>query len=269
MTIPDVAGRTGPGRAGPGAGRDYGLAAHRLAVTGLAGIGIATLLEVVMQMVPGGRRLDPLTATISAFALEPGGWLFSVGVIILAVASTVLGAALLVARLVSWRQPWAIWYALWCIGLVGLTVITKTEIGPNSSVQSRIHWSFTLLAFVSLPLAVLLIVRELRRRARTEHLRLPRPLRAATVLMWIAVGWFVLLAGQSALSVLHRDGLFPWVGLIERGVAVTEMAAVVCLGWWVIHERRAVLAAFAEQQRAHGHPEAATRRTQRPRGDSR
>ena len=50
MTIPDVAGRTGPGRAGPGAGRDYGLAAHRLAVTGLAGIGIATLLEVAAHM---------------------------------------------------------------------------------------------------------------------------------------------------------------------------------------------------------------------------
>ena len=218
--------------------------AHRLAVAAIIGVAVATVFELAMHVVPGGRRLDPLDATISAYALEPGGWLFSAGVIILAVASLLLAAALLLARLLHWRGGWAIWYALWCIGLVCLTAITKTTIGPNDSVQSRIHWSFTLLAFVSLPLSLLLMVRDIRRRLVDEQTSqprpLPRPLRAARVLMWIAVGWFVLLAGQSALSVLDQQDLFPWVGVLERGVALTEMAAVVCLGWWVIHEAAAI-----------------------------
>lgn len=213
--------------------------AHRLAVAGMIGVALATLFELAMHVVPGGRRLDPLDATISAYALVPDGWLFSVGVIILAVASVLLAAALLLSRLLHWRSGWAIWYALWCIGLVCLTAITKTTVGPNDSLQSRIHWSFTLLAFVSLPLSLLFMVRDIRRRIDQQAAQprpLPPPMRAARVLIWIAVGWFVLLACQSALSVLDEQGLFPWVGVLERGVALTEMAAVVCLGWWVIHE---------------------------------
>jgi hypothetical protein len=224
------------GRGDLGSGR--GRLAHRLAVAGLAGVALATLLELVMHLVPGGRRLNPLDATISAYALVPDGWLYAAGVIVLAVASVLLAAALLLSGLLSWRGWWAFWFASWCVGLMCLTLITKTEIGPNDSVQSRIHWSFTLLAFVSLPLSVLLMVKDLRRRTGLAGQPLPRPLRAAWVLMWIAIGWFASLAGQSALSVIHRGDLFPWVGLLERGVAVTEMAAVACLGWWVIHARR-------------------------------
>lgn len=210
--------------------------ARRLAVTGLIGVAIACVAELIMHVLPGGRRLDPLTATISAYALEPGGWCYSIGVITLAIASVLLAGGLLAGRLLHPRRWWALWYALWCIGLIGLTVITKTEIGPNSSVQSRIHWSFTLLAFVSLPLSVLLMVRDIRRRADRRHLSLPRPLAVARVLMWVAVGWFVLLAGQTVLSMFSATALFPWVGLLERGVAVTEMAAVACLGWWAATE---------------------------------
>lgn len=219
--------------------------ARWLSVVGIVGIAVACLLEIVMHVTPGGRRLDPLRTTISEYALVSGAWMFATGVLVLAAASVLIGMALHRSGTIVFRGGWAVWYSLWCVGLVGLTVITKTVIGPDPTVQGRIHWSFTLLAFVSLPIALLLAVRE-RVRRQLDFGNAPRAgalperpaphpaVRIIAVLTWISFGWFAVLAAQTVLSVFGRNDLFPWVGVIERGVAITEIAAIGVLAWWVL-----------------------------------
>ncbi|NNG36345.1 DUF998 domain-containing protein [Nakamurella aerolata] len=220
-------------------------AVRRLSIAGLVGIAISCALEIVMHITPGGRRLDPLRTTISEYALVPGAWMFAAGVLVLAAASVLIGAALHHSGTIRFRGGWAVWYSLWCVGLVGLTVITKTMIGPDPTVQGRIHWSFTLLAFVSLPIALLLVVRRHVRRqldfgnaprdgALPEPPAPHRAVRIIAMLTWISFGWFAVLAAQTVLSLLGKDGLLPWVGIIERGVATTEIVAVGVLAWWVL-----------------------------------
>jgi hypothetical protein len=96
-------------------------------------------------------------------------------------------------------------------------------VGPSAS--GTVHRVATLLAFVALPVAVLLIA-----RGRDVWARLAR------WLAWGSVGWLSVLFGAIAVGVVSGQAWWRIIplGLVERGIAGFEVAAVIALAVWLI-----------------------------------
>lgn len=202
---------------------------RRLAGLGTAGVLICAVAIGVLHFVEPSRSLDPLSRTISEYALLSDGWVFDGSVVLLAAASALTLLAMVVRELVPLRSWGTLMTLLWSIGLIGLVVFPKQGFGPNPSMAGRVHWTWTLIAFFSLPIGTCLICW----RHRTPTGRWPRwAIRGAMV----SGGWFVVLTGQTVLSAVTPIEAWRVVGLVERGLALTEMAVVVLLGLWVVHD---------------------------------
>lgn len=192
------------------------------------GAAISVVAILALDTVLGGAEHRPgrtlRMATISEYVYTPGGWLFLTGVLALAVGSILLQAGLIRAGVVTGLSFGSILLSLWVIGLVGVAAFPKHnwEIGPSTS--GSLHRVATLLAFVSLPAAVLAIARR--------H-------RSARPAVWLAYGslaWLAVLFGAIAVGMvtdLRWYRIIP-LGLVERGIVAFEVAAVIALGVWLI-----------------------------------
>ena len=127
------------------------------------GAAISVVAILSLDAILGGESHRPgrtlRMATISEYVYTAGGWAFLTGVLALALGSILLLAGLIHASVVRPLSLGSILMSLWVIGLVGVAVFPKHnwEIGPSTS--GSIHRVATLLAFVSLPAAVLVIAR--------------------------------------------------------------------------------------------------------------
>jgi len=191
---PRVAGRLG---------RILGLAAATLALV------LFGLLHVLVS------RLSPVTDTISDYALAPDGWIFDTAVLVLAASSVCLLGPLL------WRRPAAVplataCYAGWCLGLVILTVFPRDPVGAPNTMTGEIHKWASVIALLSLPLGALLTAR--RRRGPG----------ARVVAVTATVCLVALVPFVSAY--LASSPLKPYLGLIERAVALGEVVLLLLLG---------------------------------------
>lgn len=203
--------------------------ARRLAVACIVGVALSMLSIGVLHFLPASRVLNPLSSTISEYALLPNGWLFNSGVIILSVSSVLVLTAMMVREMVAWRSWGARMTFVWCIGLVGLIVFHKQGIGIDSTFLGRVHWTWTLIAFFSLPIGTCLMC--------WQHRTLPgRWPRWAVRLSMVAGGWFVVLTVQTVLSAVTPIKAYVVVGFVERALSLTEMIIVVVLGLWVLHD---------------------------------
>ncbi len=209
--------------------------ASRLARAGIAGVAVSTAAIAVLHVIPPSRSRDPLSSTISEYALLSDGWVFNAAVVLLALASLLVLLALVVRQMVRWRSWGALMTTVWSIGLVGLVVFPKQGFGADNSFAGRVHWTWTLVAFFSLPIGTTLMCWS----HRSPATRWPKwALRLAT----ISGGWFLVLTAQTVLSAVTPIQAWRAVGLVERALSLTEMAVVVVLGVWVLHDCRAPLA---------------------------
>jgi hypothetical protein len=85
--------------------------------------------------------------------------------------------------------------------------------------------SALLLAFLALPVAVLVIARGREVWAR-----------AARWLAWGSIGWLSVLFGAIAVAAVTEQAWWRIIplGLVERGIAGFEVAAVLALAVWLI-----------------------------------
>lgn len=192
------------------------------------GAAISVVAILTLDAVIGGQSHRPgrtlRMATISEYVYTAGGWAFLTGVLALAVGSILLLAGLIRAGAVAPISWGSILMSLWVVGLVGVAAFPKHnwEIGPSAS--GSIHRVATLLAFVSLPAAVLAIARR-HRQARPA--------------VWLAYGsiaWLAVLFGAIAVSMvtdLRWYRIIP-LGIVERGIVAFEVGAVIALGVWLI-----------------------------------
>lgn len=195
---------------------------------GVLGAAISVAAILSLDAIIGGQSHRPgrtlRMATISEYIYTSGDWAFLTGVLALALGSILLLTGLVHAGLVAPLSPGSILMSLWVIGLVGIAAFPKHnwEIGPSTS--GSIHRMATLLAFVSLPAAVLAITRR--------H----RSARPATWLAYGSIGWLAVLFGAIAVSMvtdLRWYRIIP-LGIVERGIVAFEVAAVIALGVWLI-----------------------------------
>ena len=116
--------------------------------------------------------------------------------------------------------------ALWAVGLLTLVGFPKHNwaLGGISS-TGQVHRLASLVAFLALPVAVISIA---RRRGRAAH---PVSARWAFWLALVALGWFSPMLYAVITAPLTGT---PWwqaipLGLVERGLALTEVLAVAAL----------------------------------------
>ncbi|MFC7549987.1 DUF998 domain-containing protein [Plantactinospora sp. GCM10030261] len=205
---------------------------------GLAVATLALVLFALLHVLVGW--LSPVTDTISDYALSTSGWMFNAAVLALAAASLFLLGPLLriQARVASgpssagaaasgpspagpavssWASSLgAACFAAWCVGLVVLTVFPRDPVGAPITVTGEIHKWASVVALLSLPVGALLVA--VRHRSRG----------ARVVAVVAAVCLVALVPFVSAY--LADSPLRPFLGLLERGVALGEVVLLILLG---------------------------------------
>jgi hypothetical protein len=213
-----------------------------LGLLGLAGCGLA-LVTVGLLHVATADTVDPTRRTISEYGLGARGWVFDLGVLGLAAGSAAVLLALVGAGVLRTRSPAAVLVSTWVLALVAVVVFEKANWSVGPSLSGYVHRYASLVAFVCLPVAALGIARPWRRDpAWGRFAGWTRGLGVAA-LLWLA----------ALLLTVPLGGLLgvPWwqvlpLGLVERGLALTGVGAVVAMALWA-HRATA-------RRRAHGHP---------------
>ncbi|MEU7896654.1 DUF998 domain-containing protein [Nonomuraea sp. NPDC049152] len=195
----------GPARAG--------LAAVAAGAVVIAGLDIAYLGEI-----------NPLRRTISEHGLGDEAWVFGLGVALLAMGSLAIGVSLLRRRLAGALGLVAL--LGWSLGLLVVAWFPKHDWSVGPSVSGSIHRVGSFVAFLCLPVAAMLIARTWRKH--------PRAALAAFVLGGASLLWVAGIATMIAIG--NSNGMAWWrvmpLGLVERGLAVTEVGALIALGVW-------------------------------------
>jgi hypothetical protein len=194
---------------------------------GFAAIGLCAVLFLLLH--PLAVEVNPVRRTISEYALGEFGWMFDLGVIALAVGSLLVLFALVGAGLLGWYSSGAMALGLWSVTLLVVVAFEKTNWSVGPSVSGYIHRYASLAAFVALPVAALALARRWRRDPQFGGWAA-----GVRVLGWVSLGWLSTIF----LGVFLRPltGV-PWwqfvpLGLVERGLALTEVVAVIVMGGW-------------------------------------
>lgn len=194
---------------------------HRV---GLVAVGIGILVIVGLD-VAYLDEISPLRRTISEHGLGAQGWIFGLGVGILALGSAAIGVALARTRLAGIVGTLAL--MAWSVGLFITATFPKHDWSVGPSMSGSIHRVGSLIAFLSLPVAALIIARPWRHPER----RLP-----AIAAFVLGVGSLLWVAGIGAMVMIGQSSGLAWwqvmpLGLVERGLAATEIAALLALGF--------------------------------------
>jgi len=110
------------------------------------------------------------------------------------------------------------------VSLLAIVAFPKHNWAVGPSASGSVHRFATLVAFIALPLAVLVVT---HRRSG-----------AARMARWLAVvgiGWLAVLFGAIVVGLATDQAwwrLIP-LGLVERGIAGFEVAALFALGLWL------------------------------------
>ncbi|MFC4063239.1 DUF998 domain-containing protein [Planomonospora corallina] len=207
-------------------------AAH--AGLGAVGTGAAIVLGLDVAYL---AEIDPTRRTISEHGLGEHGWLFALGLGLLAAGSLAIGASLVRRGLAAVRSFGMVALAAWSAGLLVTAWFPKHDWSVGPSLSGNVHRVGGVVAFLSLPLAALVIARPWRR-----HPEWRRPALAVLALGLTSLLWVLGIAGAAVVA--ESSGL-PWwrvmpLGLVERGMAVTEVAALVALGVWAARGAQSV-----------------------------
>jgi hypothetical protein len=195
---------------------------------GFAAIALCAVLVGALHVLQAAR-VDPVRRTISEYALGDHGWMFDVGVIGLAVGSLLVLFALIGAGLLARSSTDAVALGVWAATLVVVVAFEKANWSIGPSVGGYIHRYASLAAFVALPIAALVLGRRWQRDPQFGRYSV-----GVRVLGWVSLGWLSTIVLGVALRPLTG---VPWwrfvpLGLVERGLAVTEVATVVLMGAW-------------------------------------
>jgi hypothetical protein len=185
-------------------------------------LGMAAMLS--LHVVPPTSEVNVVRRTLSEYALGPNKWLFDLAVLLVALGSALGFAAVVRHGRVRPHSGAVVLGALWTASLLVVVAFTKTDWTVGPSVGGLLHRYASVVGFVSLPLAVLMVAHKVF------------PDRSAW--RWVArgfatvsLGWFgLILVGVIRMGM----GYEPWwrfvpLGLVERAMALTAVAAILTL----------------------------------------
>jgi uncharacterized protein DUF998 len=193
-----------------------------VALGGVAALAAGTFLILLLHVVGPTERISATRRTISEYGIGESKWVFDLAVL-LVVAGSVAGFGAL-----WWQRrlpvPAAAFGALWTVGLLVIVAFPKHDwalAGPAGP-GPTLHRAASVVAFVCLPLAVLVAARAAFPDAPVRRL-------AAQVLALGSLAWFGVI-----LAAVVRAAGGPWwqlipLGVVERGMALTELLALAVL----------------------------------------
>ncbi|MEV6814205.1 DUF998 domain-containing protein [Micromonospora sp. NPDC051296] len=190
-------------------------------VLALGGITLAALLAVIGHA--GVEDLDPVSLTVSDYAVSDSGGVIHVAMLLIAAASAVLIPALRRlgtptgrGRPAAGRGRAAEWLlAVWAGGLLLSGLVPTNPPGTPMDTAAYVHRYASVVAFVALPIAGWLLAARLPADARTG--RWLRALALTSLLLAAVMAWSAY-PGERALY-----------GLIERALILTEIALLTLL----------------------------------------
>ncbi len=203
---------------------------------GVVGSALAIVVVLGLDATVGGRHTrgrELRSATISEYVYTAGSAAFVAAVLILAVASAALLYGLIRAgRVRLWSAP-SVLMTLWVVALLAIIAFPKHNWVTGPSLSGTVHRYATLVAFVALPVAVLLIARG----------RDSAAVRVARWLTVVGIGWLSVLFGAIAIGLVTGQRWWTLIplGVVERGIAGFEVAALVALGVWLARHEGAEL----------------------------
>ncbi len=195
-----------------------------------AGATVIVGLDVISVVTSVGE-VSPLRRTISEHGLGPEGWIFGLGVALLAAGSLAICVSLARTRLAG--VVGTLTMVAWSAGLLVAAWFPKHNWAVGPSLSGSIHRYGSFVAFLSLPVAAVVIARTWRRAERRG---------AALTAFVFGVGSVLWVAGIATMALIGAHNGLPWyrvmpLGLVERGMAITEVAALTALGVWAATHR--------------------------------
>ncbi len=203
-----------------------------LAVAGMGAVAAGAALVGALHVMSPSADVNPFRRTISEYALLETGHVFDAAVLLLAAGSVATVAALVGARLVPAVSGGALALLLWSAGLAAIVYFPKHNwsVGPSS--HGTVHRVAGVVAFLSLPVAALLLGRLWRAHPRWRGYAL-----RSTGLGLLSLLCFAPIALAFVLAPML--GLRWWrvipLGAVERALALTEVITVFTLAWWAAH----------------------------------
>jgi hypothetical protein len=204
----------------------------RLAATGGSLAVVATVAMVGLLDLTVG----PLRRTISEYALGDYRPVFDTAVLLLAFGSLAILTALVHKGLTRWRSAGSTALVLWSAGLLLVVAFPKTNwaMGTNE-LSGGIHRFGSMIAFVSLPVAVILLARPwLRDTVWGRHARATMASGVVSVVAFLPILYAIAMG---AASDVRWWRVFP-LGYIERILLAAEVGAVLVVGLWAIAASR-------------------------------
>ncbi len=195
-----------------------------LALAGIAALALGAVLMLLLQLVPPTDEISATWRTISEYGLSDHKWVFDLAIVLVAAGSAIAFAVL---RLQG-RLPVlaAVLGAFWTAGLLVIIAFPKTDWANAAATGAggTLHRIASVVAFVCLPLAVLV-------SARAAFPDSPRRRFLARALAVASLAWFAVILGAVAVAALtdQRWWLLIPLGLVERGMALTELVALAAL----------------------------------------
>ncbi|GAA1868502.1 DUF998 domain-containing protein [Pseudonocardia ailaonensis] len=205
-----------------------------LSSAALAGLALAVVLILGLTLFVSD--VDPVRRTISEYGLQPEyRTIFDMGVLAFAAACVLVAAALPRAGIAGWGAATGLGVA--ALGLATVVVFEKTDWSVGPSLGGSIHRYASLVAFLVLPVAAIVAARG----HRGAHAAWSRWLGVASL------AWFLPIVAGFALRPVTGRSWWQTIplGLVERGLALTEVLTVAALAIWGLAASRAVAGAPA------------------------
>ena len=196
----------------------------RSALASVVTLLLGIVLMLSLHVLPPTNEINVVRRTLSEYALGPSKWVFDLAVLLIALGSALGFAAVVRHRQVRPYSGAVVLGALWTVSLLVIVAFTKTDWTVGPSIGGTIHRYASVVGFVSLPLAVLLVAHKVFPDRSSWRW-------AARGLATVSLGWFgLILVGVVRMGM----GYGPWwrfvpLGIVERAMALTAVAAILVL----------------------------------------
>jgi hypothetical protein len=195
--------------------------AYAVPLISLVFLTLGVLGVLALHVLPPTDQISPVRRTLSQYALSSNKWIFDLAVLLVAAGSGLAFLEIVRRRLVRPLSATAVFGVLWTASLLAVVVFTKTNWSVGPSMGGVIHRYASVVGFLSLPLAVILVAGAVF-PGTAGWRRLARGLGIVSLLWFgmIIIGVVNMLAGGG-----------PWwqfvpLGLVERMMAATAVTAV-------------------------------------------
>jgi hypothetical protein len=200
----------------------------------VASVTLGVLLVALLHVVPPTSGIDPLAVTISEYGRSSLAGMFAGAVLLIAIGTTATLVLLMrtgVCR--AWSVP-SVGIGLWVVGMIGVAVFQKADWAAGATLPGYTHRAASIIAFVSLPVAIFALALSEMRRRPAEHRGstfdrriLGTAWALAGVILVSIVGLGVLI-GLAEMQRIAWWTMFP-IGLVERLLVFVELAALALL----------------------------------------